>query len=409
MTDLRIDQIQHAGDTQIRVQLDLYAVNDYVRAMQDGETFPPVDIFFDGDTYWLADGFHRVESTKRLGRDTIAATIHQGGKRDAILFAIDTNQRYGVRLSNKDKQNMVKMFLTDEVWAEWSDREIGRRCGVDHKTVSAHRESIWGISPDTTSRKSRRNGKDYTIDTTNIGKPAPVEPDPPQSSMFDEPEPEEPQPEPERDQDAANVQEAQTELAQASGQLEDADEAEPTPHKMAVHFSSETPEHYTPEHILSMVIEVMGRIDLDPCSNSKTDPHVPATYHYTAEDDGLALPWCGSVFLNPPYGRVIGEWVTKLVGEFETGEVAQAIALVPARTDTAWWDKLTSCGRTIPLVCFVQGRLTFIGNDDPAPFPSALIYLGDNRTEFYSVFSSIGCVWVQWNDELSGVVDYGSI
>lgn len=182
----------------------------------------------------------------------------------------------------------------------------------------------------------------------------------------------------------------------------------PEGNPLSIHYSSETPEHYTPDHILTLVSEVTGGIDLDPCSNSKTSPHVPALAHYTAEDDGLALPWRGSVFMNPPYGRVIGEWIKKLIREFESGNVCQAIALVPARTDTEWWDTLISCAGTIPLICFVRGRLTFVNNSDPAPFPSALVYLGDNRAEFYSVFSSIGRVWAQWNDELAGLVDYGS-
>lgn len=178
--------------------------------------------------------------------------------------------------------------------------------------------------------------------------------------------------------------------------------------KLAIHFSSDTPEHYTPGSILDLVVEVMGKIDLDPCSNSKEDPAVPAINHYTVEDDGLELPWNGTVYMNPPYGRIIGDWVEKLVSEFETGNTTEAIALVPARVDTEWWNNLTSCSRTIPLVCFVRGRLTFINNDNPAPFPSALVYLGDNRTEFYAAFSTIGKIWAQWDDELAGLVDYGS-
>lgn len=180
------------------------------------------------------------------------------------------------------------------------------------------------------------------------------------------------------------------------------------PSSMAIHYSSETPEHYTPSHIIDLVLDVMGGIDLDPCSNSKVNPNVPAAVHYTPAENGLQQEWCGSVYMNPPYGREIGEWVEKLCNDFVNGKVTEAIALVPARVDTAWWNKLTSTERTYPLVCFVKGRLVFVNNEDPAPFPSALVYLGDNRIEFYSVFSAIGRIWGAWNDELAGLVDYGT-
>ena len=47
----------------------------------------------------------------------------------------------------------------------------------------------------------------------------------------------------------------------------------------------------------------MGEIDLDPCSNSKAQPNVPALNHFTVEDDGLEQKWFGRVYMNPPYGR----------------------------------------------------------------------------------------------------------
>jgi hypothetical protein len=165
-----------------------------------------------------------------------------------------------------------------------------------------------------------------------------------------------------------------------------------SPSPMAVHFSSDTPEHYTPAAIVDAVIDVLGTIDLDPCSNSKNTPNVPALYHYTVEDDGLSLPWVGKVYMNPPYGRAISDWVNKLTESLDDG-VTEAIALVPARVDTQWWNALTA---RYCLVCFVSGRLTFIGNEDAAPFPSAVVYLStssEGATRFYDVFSQFGRIW----------------
>lgn len=162
---------------------------------------------------------------------------------------------------------------------------------------------------------------------------------------------------------------------------------------MAVHFSSKSPEHYTPQEIIDAAVAVLCEIDLDPCSNSKDTPNIPALDHYTAEDNGLLMPWFGRVYMNPPYGRGangIAAWVTKLASEYEMGNVAEAIALVPGRIDTQWWQTL----RSYP-ACFVTGRLTFVGNEDSAPFPSVVFYLGENSKRFYEVFSDLGDIWIR--------------
>lgn len=170
-------------------------------------------------------------------------------------------------------------------------------------------------------------------------------------------------------------------------------------HGMSVHFSSDSPEHYTPTQIVDAVVACLGTIDLDPCSNSKTDPNVPAMHHYTQEDDGLSQVWAGRVYMNPPYGREIGKWVAKLREEYDNGNVTEAIALVPARTDTDWFDCLID---GFKFHCFVHGRLTFIGNTESAPFPSAIVYLGNDWANFYSTFRSFGRIVQETNPEMFG-------
>jgi len=167
-----------------------------------------------------------------------------------------------------------------------------------------------------------------------------------------------------------------------------------------VHFRSDSPEHYTPTHILDAAIECLGAIDLDPCSNSHESPHVPAARHFTREDDGLAQPWTGRVFLNPPYGREIDLWIAKLVDEVMVGHVPGAIALVPGRIDTAWWARLRDF-----VWCNLEGRLTFVGNTDPAPFPSVVVYLdgeGNGLGPFYRAFAPLGDIWQRIEPDMFG-------
>lgn len=194
---------------------------------------------------------------------------------------------------------------------------------------------------------------------------------------------------------AAHVQRVVNEFRTPPAPVIEPQAATPT---LAVHFSSETPEHYTPDHIIEAVVECLGEIDLDPCADA--GHRVPAKLHYEKRDNGLAHDWHGRVYMNPPYGREIDMWVRKLTYQHEKGNVTEAIALLPARVDTQWWQLI----RDYP-VCFVTGRLTFIGNDDPAPFPSAIVYLGNDIGWFWRVFHrhhQLGDVWQRLEEGMFG-------
>lgn len=155
------------------------------------------------------------------------------------------------------------------------------------------------------------------------------------------------------------------------------------PSRLAPLMTSETPEWYTPPQIIALVENVLGTIDLDPCSNSKDAPNVPALQHFTVSDDGLSREWHGRVYMNPPYGTEIAAWVSKLVAEHAAGRTIEAIALVPARTDTRWWNELVANGRFFSLV---EGRLRFSGAEAGAPFPNAVVYLGQRGDRFLAAF-----------------------
>ena len=179
---------------------------------------------------------------------------------------------------------------------------------------------------------------------------------------------------------------------EAGGVSNDAGKSEPTDCRLSVHFSSDSPEWYTPPAVLDRVVNCLGAIDLDPCAEAQLG-NVPAARHLTADDDGLAHEWQGRMFMNPPYGREIGLWIDKLAAEFEAGRIMQAIVLVPARTDTAWFRRLSA----FP-VGFWRGRITFIGPDggqNPAPFPSALFALGVAPEQFAATFDDVADVYVR--------------
>ena len=71
--------------------------------------------------------------------------------------------------------------------------------------------------------------------------------------------------------------------------------------------------------------------------------------------------------MNPPYGRVIYDWMKKAYESSLAGAVV--VCLVPSRTDTKWWHEYCMKGD----IRFIKGRLKFGGSTNSAPFPSALV------------------------------------
>ena len=152
-------------------------------------------------------------------------------------------------------------------------------------------------------------------------------------------------------------------------------------------MSSDDVEWYTPPEIRAAVLATFGGIcDLDPCADPGRT--FPATEHYTEVENGLTRGWLGRVYMNPPYGRTISAWTTKLRDELRSGWATEAVALLPARVDTGWWHELNP-----PVVCFIRGRLRFSGYEDSAPFPSAAAYFGPNRDRFGEAFGELGLIY----------------
>lgn len=158
-------------------------------------------------------------------------------------------------------------------------------------------------------------------------------------------------------------------------------------------MSSARQDWETPPELLERVRRV-GRIGLDPCASrtgvvkARTEWYGPPT-----EDDGLANRWAPSLrrgdlaWCNPPFSS-LATWVDKAISEW-TGMCLAAddpalpaaccapgsaiVLLSPARTDTRWFVRLVEHARAI---CFLSGRLTFLGAPNPAPFPTAVTLLG---------------------------------
>lgn len=108
--------------------------------------------------------------------------------------------------------------------------------------------------------------------------------------------------------------------------------------------------HITPRHI----VDALGLFDLDPCA-ADPRPWDCASANYTESMDGLALPWRGRVWLNPPFDRrTVGAWVERMAAH------RNGIALLHARTETAWFLPIW---RDACALLFLADRLVFCKQD----------------------------------------------
>lgn len=165
---IEINKIRTNGGTQSRATMDNETVSEYVEVWKgEGGSFPDVTLYYDGSDYWLADGFHRVESAKLAGRTTINSEVLQGTLRDAVLHSAGANSRHGLKRTNADKRRAALVLLNDDEWSKWSDRAIADKVGVSNRFVSTLRNELSVKNsqmqlPDQT-RTVTRNGTTYEM------------------------------------------------------------------------------------------------------------------------------------------------------------------------------------------------------------------------------------------------------
>lgn len=156
-------------------------------------------------------------------------------------------------------------------------------------------------------------------------------------------------------------------------------------------------EWYTPAEYVEAARLVMGGIDLDPASSETANRTVKASRILTQEQNGLAVSWHGRVWLNPPYAQPwIAQFAEKMVEEFKSGRVRDAITLTHNYTDTQWFHALAGSAAA---VCFTRGRIGFLSPDGKRAAPTqgqAFCYFGANVPQFAEEFARFGLVMVRY-------------
>ena len=146
-------------------------------------------------------------------------------------------------------------------------------------------------------------------------------------------------------------------------------------------FSSKTNEWATPMSFYNKLASEFY-FTLVPCCTPET---AKCETFYTEQDDGLAQSWEGhTVFMNPPYGRGIKDWIKKAYEE-SLKPNTKVVALIPSRTDTKYWHAYCMKAKSIR---FIKGRLKFGNSKNAAPFPSAVVVFDGDNTPTISAMSA---------------------
>ena len=146
---------------------------------------------------------------------------------------------------------------------------------------------------------------------------------------------------------------------------------------MSVHFSSNSNEWNTPDDLYN-ILDKEFNFTLDPCTNGLNNK---CEFYYTEKENGLIQDWSKDiVFMNPPYGRQISQWIEKAYNESLKG--SKVVCLIPSRTDTKYWHDFIF--NKASEIRFIKGRLKFGNSKNSAPFPSAIIVYNSkfNKTKY---------------------------
>jgi hypothetical protein len=166
---LPVKMLRRDGKMQSRTSLNPETVEEYAELMLGGAELPPVRACFDGNSYWLTDGFHRVAAAERSHHDTIRVEVFRGTFADARWDSYRANAMHGLRRTPEDLRLVVTRALRHEKAANISNCEIARHIQVSEKTIRRYRNRLSSADAGD-ERVSMRNGREYKIHTANIGK-----------------------------------------------------------------------------------------------------------------------------------------------------------------------------------------------------------------------------------------------
>lgn len=180
----------------------------------------------------------------------------------------------------------------------------------------------------------------------------------------------------------------------------------------------------TPQLLYLKCREVLGGIDLDPCSSDWASKKNPANNYYTKEEDGLLQEWkAKTVFLNPPnYSETIThQFWEKLFYHYVKRDIDAAIVLITNPLAIRLFSGAQFFLRLDFKVISEKNKPYYISNSGllkiegiqkqerkTAETAATLLYLPGsekcNITKFYNTFNKEGTIYIQYTNNFTGLL-----
>lgn len=159
---------------------------------------------------------------------------------------------------------------------------------------------------------------------------------------------------------------------------------------------------YTPEKYLESARNVLNGIELDPFSSVEANVKVKASRIFTEKDNALNKDWATSVqksvWMNPPYGKLMKNAIDKFVSEFKNKKFESGIVLCNNATDTKWFAQLVEMASAL---CFTNHRIQFENIDGKNLSSNTrgqiFVYFGTDVEKFNREFIKYGLVVIKYS------------
>jgi ParB-like chromosome segregation protein Spo0J len=114
-----------------------------LRLVETGGEWPP--LLVRKQDLRVIDGAHRLAAAHELGLETVEVELFDGSETEALVEALRRNASHGLPLTLIERKGGARQLLCAR--REWSDRMIGRLCGLAAGTVKSLRVAMGEGAP----------------------------------------------------------------------------------------------------------------------------------------------------------------------------------------------------------------------------------------------------------------------
>ena len=168
--EIEVEAVRTDGKTQHRRRIVRDTVIRYAELMESGVEFPPIAVWFDGTSYWLSDGYHRLAATKLNCNSTIRAIIRLGELSDACWDSYRANSDHGLTRTKCEIATIICQALNHPKASLLSNVEIAKHLNISEATLRRWRKRLDIPGNPEAVRLVRRGASAYMVNTTRIGQ-----------------------------------------------------------------------------------------------------------------------------------------------------------------------------------------------------------------------------------------------